>query len=850
MATDEHQEGLVIKKLGLDLRLSEIVRDDLRDFPRLRKLRDLHFATRPAICLELPRLVTRYMKNGDQPEDSPELRAGKLYKYVLENKEPVIHDKNLLLGSTTTKQKGVPIYPDMLVPMSIWPELETISSRSANPFDISPEDIRELNEVILPYWMNLTMTELCRQRHSNPWCQQLMEHIIFYGPSKIFTLTHVIPKYEDLLTWGLLALMDDAQEKESVARSREERDFYRAVYLALEGVLTYALKLSDFAARQAEREEDPDRKRELIQMSEVCRQVPACPPTTFQEAVNSLWIYHVALHQENVNIGLSPGRLDQVLYPAFKAELETVADDPDAARAFLRQAVELLGCLWLKLVDHVPATPQSTEELVGGSGCNQAVTVGGINAEGQDAVNDLTYVILRVTEIMRLRDPNLNARYYPDVNDDNDYLQRLCEVNIMTGATPCFHNDLEQIKTLQKIYMEQGMEEKQALRHARDYGIVGCVEPSSSGRTFGHHGSIIFSLPSALELALFQGKHRLTQDRQINPDPYATPAPEDMQSFDDFKTAFATQLNFLVGQAVELNNMLGKVYQDYHPSPLLSVLIEGCMEKGRDVITGGATYNFSGAWIVGLAEVVDSLSAIQEFVFQSKPPRQVSFGKLLEAIQHNWQGNHYLQTLIKKSPHKFGTDSDLARDNAKWLVELLDQTFKKQPHYRGGRYIVGYYTMTSHAGWGKVSQALPSGRSDAEPFPSGITPVSGAAPHLHEVLDCLACLGQRHTITNGQALNLKFDPNQAASPKYAHCIKGYFLKGGLQLQSNIIDKEELVKADKEPEKYPELFVRVSGYSAYFKDLNPTMRQEIIHRTEYDTPRPEIIADKTPPGRPA
>jgi len=529
-----------------------------------------------------------------------------------------------------------------------------------------------------------------------------------------------------------LDIINEAKEKELSSKDKEKKDFYKAVQLSLSGILSYAENLSKFAKEMAEKEKDPKWKEELLKMSEICKKVPAKKADTFREAINSLWIYRVALHQENANVAMSPGRLDQVLYPYYCRSIKQGMS--------LSEAVELVGCLWLEICDHVPLAPETSEELFGGSGSNQAVTLGGIDMEGNDAVNDLTYIMLRATELLKVRDPNVNARYHPEINK-KEYLHRLCEVNINTGATPCFHNDVSAIEAL----VGQGV----SLEHARDYASVGCVEPTSCGRTFGHTGCILMNLPSALELALFQGKHRLTEDEQIGP---KTKAPKDMTSFEEFKEALATQISWLIEQAVTLNNNFGRAYQKIHPFPMLSVVIEGCMEKGKDVIYGGALYNSSGVAIIGIAEIVDSMTAIEEFVFKK---RIVSFSELIDAINKNWEGYENLQTMIKTSTEKFGTDSEMAKKNADWLISLLHETFQNKENYRGGKYTVGYWTMTNHAGFGMLSGALPSGRKKGESFPNGITPVSGSAPALTACLNFVAHLDHKK-IANGHALNLKY----------------------------------------------------------------------------------------------
>ena len=814
----------------------------LKDLSRLEELRKRHFRTQAQICVELPRLMTEYMKSrwspscGPNTNDFTELDAGERIKYILENKTPIIGDKDLLAGTTTTKPKGVIVYPDFMA-HAIWPELETIAHRGKNPFDITTEDIRFLNSEIFPYWMDRTILEATRKEYHSPDWLRVMERIIFFVCAKPECVSHTIPDYSAVVKRGLNDLKRDAEARErQLGTSEEDRRkacFYQAVRLAIDGVLTYARKLSDLAGKLADEitgtsKKELERKEQLEKIRDGCRRVPGERSRSFQEALQAIWICKVALHQENANVALSLGRLDQVLYELYRQDI-------DRGEITVPQAVELVGCLWLKIADHVPLIWEAGEEMIGGSGSNQAVTLGGVDSAGGDAVNDLTYVMLKATELLCLRDPNVNCRYYPEINPDM-YLRRLCEVNVKTGATPCFHNDIAAIEALQGRQISQ--------EHARDYAIVGCVEPVSSGRTFGHTGAIQFNLSAALEMSLFQGGHRLTEDESFGP---KTPDPKDIPSFHEFKKTFEEQLTWLIDQAVTANNCFGKMHQKLHPTPLLSVMTEGCMESGKDVIQGGAVYNSSGVAVVGLAEVVDSLSAIQQFVFQdghaTAAEIEANWKRMMKAIKNNWKDCEALQTRIRsaKNMHKFGNDgSDIARANADYIVDLLHRNLHDRLNYRGGKYTVGYWTMTYHAGMGYLTEALPSGRKDREPLPSGITPVSGSAPDLLSCTNFVARLD--HTkITNGQALNLKYSPlpNQMVIiDELAARIKAYMKTGGLQVQSNIIDRLTLEDAHVHPKKYPELLVRVSGYTAYFKDLNPRMRHEIITRAEYNLSQKE------------
>lgn len=452
-----------------------------------------------------------------------------------------------------------------------------------------------------------------------------------------------------------------------------------------------------------------------------------------------------------------------------------------------------------------------------------------MDAEGRDAVNDLSYIMLRATELMQLRDPNLNARYHPEVSQ-HAYLRRLCEANLNTGATPALHNDRAVIRALTAS--------GHTLAQARDYGVIGCVEPGSNGRFYGHSGALLLNLPSVLELALFNGRHRqFGMDTLIG---LETGDPAGFTSFAQFQEAFRKQLLWVIDQAVALNEWLGQIHRDFYPTPILSALFEGPIEKGKDLIEGGAAINSSGIAIIGLADIADSLTAIETMVFQEQ---RISLAEFLEALRKNYEGYNWLLSRLN-SPEKtprFGNDSPRADASALWLVRTLHQAVQGRRNYRGGNYRVGYWTMTNHAGFGRLSGATPNGRKAGQNFSSGLTPNSGVTPYLTAALRSVAKLPPE-LIDNGMALNLKFTPHdgerQQVLENFVAAVKGYFdatedqEAGGMEIQFNVTSHQDFVEAVRDPSRYEQLLVRVSGYTAYFKDLSPQMQKEIIDRTEY------------------
>ncbi len=799
-----------------DIRIAD---QDLETLPLLKSLRGKSLAAKAEVCIERARHVTTFLRDRADEKESMELRYARAVNSFLSRKRPLFFDENLLAGTTTSKPFGAPVYPE-LTGMTIWPELDTMSTREKNPQRLSREDADELNFNIFPYWMDKNILEATRAREGNPPSMKLFERIIFFIASKAGTISHTVPCYRIALEKGLEGLIAEAagHERELAGKgglSGEEKrqlDFYRAVQIALAGIVAYAANLSAKAVELARQEKDPVRRKNYEAMAAVCAQVPAQPARTFREAVNSLWILQIAIHAENINMAISPGRLDQILYPWY-------ARDRADGTLTLKEAMELVGCLWLKLNDNTNLVPETSEELFGGAGTVPAVTVGGITADGEDAVNDLTYLMLRITELLKTRDPSLNARYHLEKNRV-EYRDRVAEVIANTKSVPAFYNDLAAIRTLEN----QGI----ATEDARDYAIIGCVELASSGRSYDASSSIMLNLVSALELALYNGTRPVTGDEQIGP---ATGPAESFPTFEAFWEAFKKQLRWLIGEAVELNEMMGKTHQEYLPTPLLSALFEGPMEKGKDLIFGGARYNSSGATHIGFADTVDSLNAIEKGVFID---RRVTFPELIAALKRDFEGDAALHAYLVNRTPKYGSEDSIAVKNSHNLLRFLYETYQGYTNYRGGRYRPAYWTMTNHAGQGKLSGALPNGRKANRIFASGITPVSQAATELAACLNAVGGIDVLH-IPGGEAFNLKYSAikDEKDLRKFSQAIEAYFRTGGLHIQFNILSYEMLIDAKAHPENYPELLVRVSGYSAYFKDLNEAMKDEIITRTAYD-----------------
>ncbi len=793
----------------------------LDDFPRLRRRLHAHLHGRPRICTERARLYTEAALRERERDEPPVLRQARIFEHVMLHKRAIIHEDDLLPGTTTSHPTGVQIFPE-LGGVAIWPELFTMEARELNPYEISDEDIRVLDQEVFPFWIDDNIREWTRERFENPKSLRLDERWVLYFQWKNHAISHTIADMPAVLRRGLDPMVREARERAGEERDPGRRALHQAVTICLDAVLDYASRLAEEAEAVATRvgEDDPERARELSALAEVCRKVPAGPAQTLQEAMAAVWICFLSLHQENMNAGLSIGRLDTWLQPYLERDLTRAGDGAETRRAALDRAVELTGAFMLKATDHLPLVADLGNRLFGGSSSDQVITVGGLRPDGTSAVCDMTYVVLKATEMLALRDPNMNARYSPGVNPDY-YLRRLCEVNLITGATPSLHNDEAMLAALGR----QGI----PVEDARDWGATGCVEPTICGKHMGHTGCIMFNMVAPLEMALNDGAHPVIGE-QVGEH---TGDPRGLDSYERVLAAYKTQLSWLLDQAVEANNLLGVAHQRMHPTPCLSGLIQGTAESGRDVVDGGARYNSTGVAMVGLADVVDSLAVVKLLVHERG---RCSMGELLDALEADFEGHDELRAEMLNRVPRFGSGDPLPSAIAADLLDHVFDHLQSRENYRGGRYVPGYWSMSNHVAFGLLSGALPSGRRRGKPFTPGLTPSPLSDTPLLDQLRQVASLDPEK-LPNNIAFNVKIAPGgddthaQVLDRMTAYAAS-YFELGGMQLQFNAVSSDTLKDAMDNPTQYRGLLVRISGYNAYFVDLNRDMQLELIERTEH------------------
>ncbi len=799
----------------------------LDDFPRLQTFLKAHFDTLPEICPERAALLTRWFKENGFEYDragqpwNPVLRQAQAFKYLMEHKEPLIREDDLLAGTTTTKDIGVVLYPDAHGEL-IWGELLTVQDRPLNPYRVSPETIRTLHDDVFPFWTRRTFREWVREKYDQPLCQRLDDRFAVYFLWKTVALSHTIPDFPKLLSLGARGLIAEIEtEVRTNPGAEQKQQTLAALRLCLEGLITYSRHLALEARRQAARTPDPTRCAELGRLADICDRVPECPARTLHEALHTIWISWIGLHMENTNAGLSLGRLDQWLQPYFEADMAKLNSEAERAE-YIRRAIEWVGCFYMRCTDHLPLVPDIGNYLFGGSSSDQAITVGGVTRSGQNAVNDMTYILLKVTEMLKIRDPNVNARYSLEHNSDA-YLQRLCEVNLTTTATPSMHGDENVLRSIAHLGY--------APEDARDWSATGCVEPTISGKHMGHTNSMMFSLVAALEMAINNGWHPL-MDWRVGPQT-GRPEAGAFPTFEDFFEAYRAQLAFLVEQAITYNRLLAEAHSVLRPTPLLSSLIEGPVQNGRDVTLGGAKYNSSGVACIGLTDVVDSLMAIRQLVYEEK---SVDWAELKKALADNFAHFPDLHARTVKKVPKFGSGNAEALALAQRLTRAVHELFAAKRNFRGGPYTTGFWSMSNHVAFGTLAGALPSGRLAGKAFTPGLTPSPHATQNLLDNLRDVAALDPAQ-MDNNIAFNIKFvpKPGESRAQTVEHMrsyVKTYFELGGMQMQLNVVSSATLRDAMAHPDNYRDLLVRISGYNAYFVTLNRDMQVELIERAEY------------------
>lgn len=787
---------------------------------RIAAIRAELLATPYSICLERPALLRRFKRSAQgrrARRKHPLVRRALALAHVYARRRPRIYAGELIIGNMTSKRIAANYYPE---------------GGSVNIL----EDIFRLQRRCVP--LRLTTREKWRlltiglgELRSSIGGRALLRwgrlgHFLDFFRAKRYFITeeagisHQVADYQTVVHQGLRPADQEAAQRlaegalpDGSPLDEDQDAFYRSVRITIGGIRRMAANLAHEAERQASRPDlTPERRGELLSAAEACRRVPYLPARTFQEGLQACWLIHVALNLEDFEQGLSFGRLDQILYPLYRRDLEQ-------GRLTPARAAEMLASFQLKACECMPLYSRRIDQFFSGNNVAQGITVGGTDQDGRDATNQLSGLILDAFAQIRTREPSLHVRVHAGTPEW--FLDRSAEVVLLGCGKPSFFGDQAVVRALRELDLP--------LEHARDYAVIGCVEIASQGRTYNSSDAALFNLPLCLELALNQGQ-RFAGGRRLGA---ATPPVGQMDSFEDLVQAFRAQVEDAVAEMAQVITWLEETYRLWRPTPLNSILTQGCLASGRDVTWGGGMYDFTSIQAVGLADAGDSLYALKRLAFAE---RRFSLTELVGILKDDFKGQEALRVELASRLPRFGNGDATVDAMTQLAADVFSQAVKAQRNTRGGRYIPGIYSMTCHQGFGRATGALPNGRPAGRRLSNGLSPADGAdRSGPTALLRSAASLDSRQW-ANCYALNLKFDAKtvKGRAGRRALCglLGNFFDQGGMEVQINVLDADTLRAAQADPTLYPGLVVRVAGYCAYFNDLQPAVQDEIIARTAH------------------
>ncbi|MFY9156081.1 MAG: trans-4-hydroxy-L-proline dehydratase [Bacillota bacterium] len=781
---------------------------------RVRKLRHESLEAIPYISTERAELITEFYEN-NRIHSAPITRA-LAFKYLLEKKKICINSGELIVGERGPAPKATPTYPELCC--HSLEDLEILHTREKIPFAVSPETRQVYQERIIPFWEGRSIRDLIFSEMTEEWIAAY-EAGVFTEFMEQRAPGHTVAD-DKIYKKGFRKIRQEIRE--SLARldwfgdpeAQAKAEQLRAMDIAAEAICIYARRHAAAARELASKEPDPVRREELCRIAEVCEWVPENPPRNFWEALQAYWFVHVGVITElNTWDSFCPGRLDQHLYPFYKKGLEEGTLTEDEAR-------ELLQCFWIKFNNH-PAPPKVKVTAAESSTYTDFanINLGGLTPGGQDAVNDLTYLILDVIDEMRLVQPSTNIQLSAK-NPDRFLKRALKIVREGWGQPSVFNADM----VVQEL-LRQG----KSVEDARCGGTSGCVETGA----FGKESYILtgyLNLPKILELALFDGADMRT-GKQVGP---RTGNASSFRSFDEVWNAFRTQLDYFVDVKIRGNNVIERLFARHMPAPFLSSIIDDCIAKGKDYNDGGARYNSTYIQGVGIGTITDSLSAIKHHVFEWK---NITMDRLLDVLRHNFQGAEEIRHILLEETPRYGNDDDRADDIMRKVFLAFFNEVDGRPNTKGGHHRINMLPTTCHVYFGSVTGATPDGRYAWQPLSEGISPVQGM--DRRGPTAALKSAGKMdHVLTGGTLLNMKFTPSllegEEGITNLAHLVRAYFKLGGHHIQFNVVSAETLRDAKRHPDRYRDLIVRVAGYSDYFCDLPGALQDEIIARTEHSS----------------
>lgn len=788
------------------------------------------------------------------------MRRARAFAHILAHIPITIREEELIVGSSTKAPRGCQTFPEFSYEW-LEAEFDTIEKRSADPFSISEDTRKKLREVH-KYWKGKTTSELALS-YMAPEAAAAIEHNIFTPGNYFYNgVGHVTVQYEKVLEIGLEGIIKEAAQELAGCNVGDgdyarKHCFLEAVIMSCAAVIGYAGRYAALARQEAVSCTDRTRKEELLQIASNCERVPAKGARSFHEACQSFWFIQQLLQMESSGHSISPGRFDQYMYPFYQKDME-------AGKITRDEAQELVDCIWVKLNDLNKARDAASAEGFAGYSLFQNLIVGGQNENGEDVTNDLSFLCIWASAHVFLPQPSLSVRVWNGT--PHELMVEAARLTRTGIGLPAYYNDEVIIPSL----MNRGL----TLEDARTYNIIGCVEPQKAGKTEGWHDAAFFNMCRPLELVFSNGKDK---GEQIGP---ATGTVEQMGTFEEFYEAYKKQMEYCISLLVNADNAIDTAHADRCPLPFLSSMVDDCMKRGKTVQEGGAVYNFTGPQGFGIANVADSLYAIRKLVFEEKKVTlseykkalALNFGKGFDAITVQEMTKEIIKELVKAGQQpsqaqiagivKGIMDTEIP-DKDKELCERLLAMIEEVPKYgndieevdmfarevaytytkplqnyrnpRGGIFQAGLYPVSANVPLGAQTGATPDGRLAHTPVADGVSPTAGRDINGPTATANSVSKLDHGIASNGTLLNQKFHPSALSGDEglnnFVALIRSYFDQKGSHMQFNVVDRNTLLDAQKYPEKYQHLVVRVAGYSALFTTLSRSLQDDIIRRTQ-------------------
>lgn len=825
---------------------------------RIPKLIENLYAGMPTIESARAVLLTESYKETEQ--EPMVIRRAKAFAHILKHIPIVIRDLELIVGSTTIAPRGCQTYPEFSYEW-LEAEFETVATRSADPFYISEQTKQELKQANA-YWKGKTTSELATA-YMEPETLLAIEHNIFTPGNYFYNgVGHVTVKYEEVLEIGFAGIRAKAEERKKkldLADGNYQRQsrFLEAVIISCDAAIEYARRYARLALEEADNCTDAQRKEELLKIAQNCANVPEKGATGFYEACQSFWFVQQLLQIESSGHSISPGRFDQYMYPYYQRDMES----GKITREF---AQELMDCIWVKLNDLNKCRDAVSAEGFAGYSLFQNLIAGGQNADGLDVTNDLSFMCIQASMHVFLPQPSLSVRVWNKT--PHEFLIRAAELTRTGIGLPAYYNDEVIIPSL----VSRGL----TLQDAREYNIIGCVEPQKAGKTEGWHDAAFFNMCRPLELVFSNGKDK---GIQIGPE---TGEVEEMDTFEKFFHAYQSQMEYAIRLLVNADNAIDMAHAERCPLPFLSSMVDDCIERGKTVQEGGAVYNFTGPQGFGVANMADSLYAVKKLVYDEK---RISMGELKEALRTNYgeglreedilymtqeiaedmrrdgrivgreeievilhtfletlespqvkENGDRIRKLIEEVP-KFGNDIPEVDVFAREVAYTYTKPLQNYRNPRGGMFQAGLYPVSANVPLGAQTGATPDGRLAYQPVADGVSPSAGKDVNGPTAAANSVARLDHYIASNGTLFNQKFHPSALSGRRglenFVGLIRSYFDQKGSHMQFNVVSRETLLDAQKHPENYAHLVVRVAGYSALFTTLSRSLQDDIIRRTE-------------------